>query len=348
MKSKLILLAIDILIPLILICANEKVFIDTHAHILARVMVGRGQVESDYNGAIKTLLSKMDEFNIKKTVIMPHPFIPGQSDIYELNDYAGELRKYPDKIIFFGGGGSLNVMIHRYADAKEITQKVKDQFGKKAADLLALGAKGFGEMAALHFSLQANHPFEYASPDHPLFLLLSDIAAENQVPIDLHMEAVSSGIKMPEKLRVRTNPENLKPNIEAFERLLDYNKNTIIIWDHLGWDNTGHRTVELCSRLLKDHKNLFMNIKFAFGRDGLQYNPIMDIEKRKINDDWLKFLNEFSDRLMLGSDQFYYSPKSNEDSPNRIRPINLFISLLPENIAKKILYENPVKIFSIL
>ena len=347
MRYKILTILIILFVFIFIQAENQLVMIDTHAHVLARVSAGRGEIESDYQGAIKTLLSKMNESNIKKTIIMPHPFILGQRDIYELNDFVNELKKYPDRIIYFGGGGSLNVMIHQYAGAKEISPKIKEQFEKKANELLALGAKGFGEMAALHFSMHTNHPFECVTPDHPLFLLLSDIAAKNNVPIDIHMEAVSAEIQMPEQLRARTNPEKLKPNIEAFERLLDHNKDAIIIWDHLSWDNTGHRNIELCSRLLKNHKNLYMNIKFAFGKDGLKYNLIFDAEKRKINDEWLKFLIEFSDRLIMGSDHFYYSPKSNEDSPDRVRPIRLFLSLLPKELAYKLAYENPIKILNI-
>ena len=51
-----------------------------------------------------------------------------------------------------------------------------------------MGAAGFGEMAAEHFS--GGTPYQFAPPDHPLFLLLADIAARHDVPIDQHMNAV--------------------------------------------------------------------------------------------------------------------------------------------------------------
>lgn len=87
------------------------------------------------------------------------------------------------------GGGELNPLILG-TDPSAVTPQISREFAWNATAILEDGAKAFGEMAALHYSFSNRHRFEYAPPDHPLFLLLADIAAERDVPIDLHMEAV--------------------------------------------------------------------------------------------------------------------------------------------------------------
>ena len=71
------------------------------------------------------------------------------------------------------------------------------------------GALGFGEITALHLSFRRTHPFEETPPDHPLYVLLADIAARLGVPIDIHMEAVSGGTAVPGWIQKRSslNPE---------------------------------------------------------------------------------------------------------------------------------------------
>ena len=73
------------------------------------------------------------------------------------------------------------------------------------------GAAGFGEMISYHLCMTQRHSFKKAIPNHPLYLLLADIAAERDVPIDIHMEAVATAAPMPVRLRRAgdKNPANL-------------------------------------------------------------------------------------------------------------------------------------------
>jgi hypothetical protein len=60
------------------------------------------------------------------------------------------------------------------------------------------------------------------------------------------------------------NPARLPANIAAFERLLEHNRQAIIVWAHAGWDDpTGERTVPLMRALLAKHANLSMSIKLG-------------------------------------------------------------------------------------
>ena len=46
-------------------------------------------------------------------------------------------------------------------------------------------------------------------------------------------------------------------------RLLAHNPKAKILWSHMGWDNTGHRTAALTARLLEKHPNLYMSFKIS-------------------------------------------------------------------------------------
>ena len=102
-------------------------------------------------------------------------------------------------------------------------------FRREAEAIVKAGAVGFGEIAAEHFSSgRGNHPYESTRPDHPLLLALADIAAEHDMPIDLHMEAVPQDMPFPGRRAGGANPENLKENISGLERLLAHNRNARI------------------------------------------------------------------------------------------------------------------------
>src|SRR5581483_8225514 len=94
------------------------------------------------------------------------------------------------RFAFLGGGGTLNPILHQHADPSTVDDALKRQFEQIAEAVLSAGALGFGEIAALHASLTPAHPFEEVPPDHPLLLLLSDIAGRHDGVIDLHMDLV--------------------------------------------------------------------------------------------------------------------------------------------------------------
>jgi len=64
---------------------------------------------------------------------------------------------------------------------------------------------------------------ESVPADHPLLLLLVDIAARHDVPIDLHFDPVLEKMARPD-WAPSTNPAVLPANFPAFERLLAHNR----------------------------------------------------------------------------------------------------------------------------
>lgn len=322
-------------------------YIDTHNHLVGRFGSRSGFPELDYDGAARVALATMAELGIKKMLIMPPPFYSAHPNKYDVDDIIYITKQYPDHFAFLGGGGTLNVIIQQAVRDGNTSQEVREKFEKKATEIISKGALGFGELTAEHFSLGRNHPYESAPPDHPLFLLLADIAARHNVPIDIHMEAIPEEMPLPRGLRSPPNPRVLSPNIAAFERLLAHNRKAKIIWAHAGWDNTGCRTAALTARLLKKHPNLYMSFKIS-PRDSVpETRPI----ERGIGlkGEWAEVIKEFPERFMIGSDQFYVSARApiRRIGPPSAQPTNKFLSLLPPGLARKVGYENARRIFNI-
>lgn len=118
--------------------------------------------------------------------------------------------------------------------------------------------------------------------------------------------APSCTIPLPDGLP-DSNPPDLGENLTVFERLLAHTRDARIVWAHSGWDDIGFRTVSLMRRLLRDHPNLYMDIKL---RSGNRPNAPLDAGGR-LDAGWLALLKEFPDRFVIGVDRKY--PKDDEE-----------------------------------
>jgi hypothetical protein len=322
-------------------------FIDVHNHLAGLYGSRLGGRETDFEGAGRVALDTMKKLGIEKMFIMPPPFTPDQPGLYTYEDLIGTVRKNPDRFAFLGGGGTLNVMIQDSVRLNTTSPRLKSQFEKKAMEILSKGAVGFGELTAEHFSLGPDHPYESAPPDHPLFLLLSDIAGRQGIPIDIHMETIPSDMPLPRGRRFESpyNPKMLRANISAFERLLAYNRNTKIIWAHVGWCNTGFRTAALCAELLEKHPNLYMSFKIR--PDSMPETRPLTNELR-LKDEWLHLIQAYPERFLIGSDHFYMTPRANiQIGPKMGEETKYLLTLLPTELARKVGFENAYRIFKL-
>jgi predicted TIM-barrel fold metal-dependent hydrolase len=258
------------------------------------------------------------------------------------------LKKYPGRFAWLGGGESLNIMIHKAAKKRTVDSSLKKRFRETALNILDKGAVGLGEFAVEHFSFNHDHPYESVPADHPLFLLLADIAAERGVPVDIHMVAVPGDMPLPKRrilLRSGRNPDMLRENITAFERLLRHNRGAKIIWSHVGWCNTGYRTTELCEKLLKRHPNLYIGFKLS--RESVPETRPLTEDKSRIKTAWLGLMQAFPDRFVIGTDQFYTPPGGRAIGPQKTEDTKRFMILLPPDLARSIGIENPRRIFGL-
>lgn len=303
-------------------------FIDVHAH----------WENSDPPGSVSAALQAMGRENAARIIFMPPPLADAAGSV-DAEAILPWLKGHQDKLAVLGGGASLNVMIQQAVQSGDSGPDVQRRFRERAELLLRDGAAGFGELTAEHF--QAATPYQHAPPDHPLFLLLADIAAEHGVPIDLHMEAIPEDVALPAGPQLPPGPSHGSANIEAFERLLAHNRRARIIWAHAGWDNTGYRTPGLCRRLLRDNPNLYMDIKIDPLKPG-KNPPLANGASGPIKPEWLKLFQDFPDRFVVGTDQHYPEPAA---GPQRWQALVSLLNQLPEDLRRKIGTENAARLY---
>lgn len=313
-------------------------WIDTHAHLDARV--GPGEV--DFEGAVATCLREMDRVAISKSLVMPPPNVSGHPNLYECDAFEEAVEAHKDRLAFLGGGGSLNVLIQQTAVDPQAATKLRRQFVDQARAILDRGAIGFGEIAIHHLSHFEGHPYESAPADHPLLLLLADFAAQNDVPIDVHLDPVDKELPRPSKFASPPNPETLSENIQAFERLLSHNVKARIVWAHAGWDATGRLSADLLRRLLKAHENLYLSLKV--NPTGLpEHSPIEGAGQ--VRKEWIALFRDFPDRFVIGTDHFHAAPGVNRVRPPGLEGPQALLATLPSDLARKLGRENAERIY---
>lgn len=317
--------------------------IDVHCHIHR---APRFRTSNSFEAAARAALQSMDKHGIATMIVMPPPFPENHRTLYDYRVFLPIVKQHPERFAFLGGGGALNPLIEKAVRLGRTDDGIKRMFKQRAEAIVRAGAVGFGEFAVEHFSLGDKHNHQSAPADHPLFLLLADIAAEKGVPIDIHLEVVCKSMKLPGHLRSPPNPTQLEPNLDALERLLTHNRQAKIIWSHVGWDNTGHRTPELTSRLLRQHPNLYMSFKIS-PRDSLPASR--PVERGKgMKREWIDLMRAFPDRFMIGCDQFFLPPNMRRQvGPRSLEPTMRFASLLPRDVAGKIGLQNARTLFGL-
>ena len=319
-------------------------YIETHVHLQATYKE-QGKLKTDWLSTAEYTIQEMDKLGISKCLIMPPPQGTKNNNPYTYKELIPVIKKFPDHFALVAGGGTLNLMIQQAIEEEEVTEAMKDKFKKTAQEIIDDGAVAFGEMTALHLSFNPSHPYEVAPPDHPLFLELADISAKSGLPIDMHMEAVTKNIPLPSWFKNPPNPITLIANIPAFEKLLAHNKKAKIVWQHVGWDNTGHLTILLLDSLLKKHENLFIGLKcLQEGPSNVENRPLIN---DKLKTEWIGIVKKYPDRFMLGSDFFYVIPNKGKKMPDSSKESRMIVDQLPDGLQKKVSYINAMTVYNL-
>lgn len=320
-------------------------WIDVHVHLIG----GRGPFQ-DYEGAVQAAVAAMDEAGIKKVVVMPPPQVSGSPLPYDYDSFVSAIRKYPGRFAFLGGGGTLNPMLQEAGSTPNVSDAFMHKFEETANAIITHGAAGFGEITAHHLSHMEGHPYESVPADHPLLLMLADIAVRHDRVIDFHFDLVTEDTPLPERLTSPLNPAVLNANLPAFERLLAHNRKAKIVWAHAGSDPIGHWTAQLSRELLQRHPNLYMSLRLG---GGVPENMVLSLAG-EIAPQWLALFRDFPDRFVIGGDQFIVSPNVRGIGPGIVfssrAPIirqrtQKFLSLLPDDLAQKIGYQNAESLY---
>lgn len=324
----------------------QQSWTDVHMRIL-------GGPRGDFRGAAKTAIEMMDRAGIAIAVAMPTPQSGGRDRPapWDYEDFVDILRQTPGRLAFAAGGGTPNPMIHQHPRPSDVTPDVRRAFERKAEEIAAAGAAGFGEMSALHLSLEENHPYESVAADRPLFLLLADIAARRHMIIDLHMDAVVGTMRVPDWLKGTGNPPVLDDTVAGLERLLAYNRNAIVVWAHGGSDMLGKLTPALIRRLMQAHANLYMRLR-PVPPQADRLNKIL-VSPVEIDKEWRTLLVDFADRFVMGADSFMVSPRLMRGpavaflrgNQARQRAVRMVLAALPDDVSRKIGTDNARRLY---
>jgi len=322
--------------------------VDVHVHLLAAT-------PREYQEAAKEAVAVMDRFGIQKMIVMPPP---KDGVIIPDTDYEALLpaiQNYPARFAFLGGGGRLNAMIQQTPWQTPIGEDVRRKFEQEAEEVLRQGAIGFGEIAIHHLSNGPGHPYESVPGDHPLLLLLADIAARHDVPLDVHCDVVTADMLAPAFLTSPLDPTSFRANIDGFERLLAHNPKTRVIWEHCGSDTLGCWTAGLSRRLLEKYPNLYLGLRIGPGPGHYPRNyPLM--RDGQMKPEWRKLFQDYPARFMIGSDMFigppgFHSPLSIAQAAKQPALTNVgvstFLGALPAELARKFASENAMTLYKL-
>lgn len=321
----------------------ETPWIDTHMHLI-------GDHTGNFASALAEAVAAMDRAGTRRAIVLPTPQTSEVPRFHDHGDFAGSLKRYPGRFAFLGGA-ALNRLIHDTAPDR-VDAALRARFERMAEEVLAAGAVGFGEMGVHHLSITQGHIYSEAPADHPLFLLLADIAARRNVPIDMHLDGVAEDMPLPHGL-APPNPKTLRANLAAFERLLAHNRQARIIWAHAGSDQLGHSSPQRAHELLGRHPNLFMSLRLMPGRAPQNHTltPNMQVQPQ-----WLRVFRAFPDRFTIGTDQFFAPPGGRGSGPgtvfaglsarNRERTL-AFLAALPPDLQAPIARDNALRIYNL-
>jgi hypothetical protein len=313
---------------------EPRPWIDTHAH-----PVGFDTTCTTAT-CINAAISTMDTYGVKKSILFSAPAVRG--DVASEDTYAAVVALRPDRLFLGAGGSALNPLIQQTPDDGQVSTALRQQLSSTVPALMALrSVVVLGEIASLHLSYNPAHPYEETQANTPLFLLLADQAATYAVPIDLHMDAVSTAMSTPQFFRNAStnNPAQLPANVAAMEALLAYRRDARVIWAHVGRDTTGQMTPQLVGRLVDAHSNLYLQLAMA----GPLHTATDIVDSAgSIRSDWLSLLQEHADRFVIGSDTFYAGTSTDGKELAKVKD---FLARLPSSLAYQIGCENPVKIY---
>jgi hypothetical protein len=322
-------------------------------HLMCAQQGSGNTLADDCKQGAENLFSMMDQHGVARSLVVVVPTHYRRNGEADYRAAQSVVKAYPDRLLLMAGGATLGPMIYETEPAA-VTPELRAKFEERAERLIAEGATGFGEMLALHLCLSQTHSYYGTPPDHPLFLLLADIAARHHVPIDLHTEAVPQDMPMPANLTQACdlNPSVLPATIPALEGLLAHNRQAKIVWQHIGWDNTGHMTIDLLRRLLEAHSNLYLALKievraFQVGnsRAPMPNRPVD--EKGQILPEWLELIGDYPDRFMVGADEFVSVPgRSTPGAPSFSQTWSL-LDQLPPDLAEKVGRDNASRVYGL-
>ncbi|MGL6245112.1 amidohydrolase family protein [Pseudomonas sp.] len=184
--------------------------------------------------------------------------------------------------------------------------------------------QGIGEVFTRHDDLTALTSGDTPRANNEAMTRIYHLAAENDLPVMLHSNITSKREKNPLYLSEVEEPLRNHPH-------------TRFIWAHAGTSAEVHRhqtqldfLLPTLSRMLEAYPNLYIDLSWSM------LTPYLLDAQGKPSQAWLKLVERFPDRFMLGSDVVGRFNKLGKE----MRSFDPFLDALPEQVARKVARDN--------
>ncbi|SDU39844.1 Amidohydrolase [Pseudomonas orientalis] len=184
--------------------------------------------------------------------------------------------------------------------------------------------QGIGEVFTRHDDLTALTSGDTPRANNEAMTRIYHLAAENDLPVMLHSNITSKRERNPLYLAEVEQPLRNHPH-------------TRFIWAHAGTSKEIHRhqvqmdfLLPTLSRLLEAYPNLYIDLSWSV------LTPYLLDDAGTPRPEWVKLVERFPDRFMLGSDVVGRFNKLGKE----MRRFDPFLDALPEDVAHKVARDN--------
>ena len=184
--------------------------------------------------------------------------------------------------------------------------------------------QGIGEVFTRHDDLTALTSGDTPRANNEAMTRIYHLAAENDLPVMLHSNITSKREKNPLYLAEIEEPLRNHPH-------------TRFLWAHAGTSAEIHRhqtqldfLLPTLTRMLEAYPNLYIDLSWSL------LTPYLLDEQGKPREAWLKLVERFPERFMIGSDVVGRFNKLGQE----IHGFDPFLDALPEEIARKVARDN--------
>lgn len=184
--------------------------------------------------------------------------------------------------------------------------------------------QGIGEVFTRHDDLTALTSGDTPRANNEAMTRIYHLAAENDLPVMLHANITSKRERNPLYLAEVEGPLRNHPH-------------TRFIWAHAGTSKEIHRhqvqmdfLLPTLTRMLEAYPNLYIDLSWSM------LTPYLLDEAGKPRAEWVKLVERFPERFMLGSDVVGRFNKLGKE----MRSFEPFLDALPEEVAHKVALDN--------
>ena len=184
--------------------------------------------------------------------------------------------------------------------------------------------QGIGDGVTRHDDLTALTSGDTPRANNEAMTRIYHLAAENDLPVMLHSNITSKREKNPLYLAEIEEPLRNHPH-------------TRFLWAHAGTSAEIHRhqtqldfLLPTLTRMLEAYPNLYIDLSWSL------LTPYLLDEQGKPREAWLKLVERFPERFMIGSDVVGRFNKLGQE----IHGFDPFLDALPEEIARKVARDN--------